>query len=140
MNRQRRNFSAYPICWATQLGPVSQSIFIRGTTSERDEEEAKQARMALQWRQLRDPDFNPSDYHVHHVVPLFLGGSDDLRGNGTTIPKNVHLMGHSVLAYQPQMLMPPAPLISLPANLYNHPVGTIYELVGYKQGRNDMCD
>lgn len=135
---RRRNRAAYPICWATQLGPPAQVEFIRAN-AERDEAEAKQARMALEWRRLRDPDFDPSEYHVHHVVPLFLGGEDDLLNNGTTIPASLHLKGHAVLRYQPQMLTPPPPLSPLPEDLYAHPANTPYEFVGFKQSREEEC-
>ena len=132
------NRKLYPICWAVQLGPPKTKRFVR-TQSERDEEEATQARMALQWRQFRDPDFNASDFHVHHVHPLFLGGPDDLKINGTTIPKSLHLKGHAVLRQQPQMATPPPGLPPLPSDMYAHPEGTPYELVGFKESAGEKC-
>jgi hypothetical protein len=73
----------------------------------------------------------------HHVIPLFLGGPD--------IPQNIilwnaelHRVGHSSLSWQPQMLKPPPPLKPLPPNLYSHPPGTEYRLVGFKKHREDV--
>jgi hypothetical protein len=128
----------YPICWPTQLGPPNTSLFVR-TNAERDEEEAAQARVALQWRQFRDPDFNADAYHVHHIQPLFLGGADDLKANGKVIPKSLHLKGHAVLRRQPQMASPPDNLPSLPTDLYAHPAGTPYRLAGFKESADETC-
>lgn len=134
----KRKPSAYPICWATQLQVVPQTFFVR-TRSERDEDEAKQARMQLEWRQFRDPDFDPRKWHVHHVVPLFLGGPDDLRRNANLLPPSPHLKGHRVLRIQPQMLTPPPPLQPMDPDLYKHPPGTLYRLVGWKSEANEPC-
>jgi hypothetical protein len=128
----------YPICWATQLGPPPQSLFVR-TKSERDENEAKQARLALAWRATQDPGFDDKVYHVHHVVPLILGGVDDLKTNATTIPRTIHLRGHNVLRWQPQMANSPHPLPPLPTDLYEHPPGIPYRLVGFKQTKDESC-
>jgi Domain of unknown function (DUF4157) len=129
----------YPICWPIQLGPPTQSLFVRVKGAARDEEEAQQARLALEWRKLRDPDFDPSKYHVHHVNPLFLGGADDLRNNGTTIPARLHLRGHWILRQQPQMLTPPPPLPPMPVDMYAHPGGTLYRLAGFKETAEEVC-
>jgi hypothetical protein len=129
----------YPICWPTVLGPPHSVFFVRVKSAERDEEEAKQGRMALEWRRFRDPDFDPSKYHVHHVDPLFLGGPDDLKRNATTLEKGMHLRGHASLRKQPQMANPPAPLPPLPTDLYKHPGGIPYELVGFKTDSDDTC-
>jgi Domain of unknown function (DUF4157) len=137
--QRRRSPRAYPICWPTQLGPPFSKDFVR-TKSERDEVEATQARMALNWRQFRDPDFDPTKFHVHHVDPLFLGGPDDLQGNATTIPKRLHLRGHASLRKQPQMVLPPPPLRPLPIDLYAHPIGTPYRLVGFKDTSDEWCE
>lgn len=128
----------YPLCWPVQLGPAPQILFVR-TSPIRDEEEQKQARMQLEWRSFRDPSFDPTRFHVHHVHPLFLGGVDDLSSNGTIIPKDLHLTGHKVLQIQPQMMTPPPPLPPLPADIYRHPPGTPYILVGYKQKPEETC-
>ena len=139
--RKRKNLKAYPLCWTHLLPPpvlkngVPWTIFVR-TSSERDEDEAVQARLQLQRREFRDRSFNPKVYHVHHVVPLFLGGPDDLVGiNGYIIYATVHLRGHGILRDQPQMTDPDAtyplpPLLT--KNMYDHPIGTPYELVGFK--------
>ncbi len=123
--------SAYPIVWPLTLPPPPQKFFVR-FSQQRDEDEAKQARMALDWRAFRDPDFDPRRFHVHHVVPLFLGGRDDLATNGIVWPKGLHLTGHARLRDQPQMLYPPVPLAPLPPDLYDHPQGTRYWIAGYK--------
>lgn len=129
----------YPICWATQLGPVTQTMFVRTKSPERDLDEQENARMLLRFRGFRDPDFPPEKFHVHHVVPLFLGGPDDLKKNGTVLQKELHLKGHRVLQIQPQMVTPPPPLPPLPVDLYQHPPGITYRLVGYKKDVNEAC-
>lgn len=137
--RRRRRPSAYPICWPMQLPPPPKSFFVRTRSPERDLNAAQQARMQLEWRSFRDPDFDPRRYHVHHVVPLFLGGEDNLRTNAVTWPKPLHLRGHRILQIQPQMAYPPPPLRLLPTDLYRHPPGTPYELVGLKWRVNEPC-
>jgi len=86
--------------------PRSNQKFFQIKKADRDEEKAKQARMQLYWRQFRDPDFDPNQYHVHHSVHLFIGGEDNLRTNAITLPKGIHLKGHQVLRTQPQMQFP----------------------------------
>lgn len=135
----RKRAKRYPICWPVVLGPPRSVFFERVKSAERDEDEAKQARMALEWRRFRDPDFDPSKYHVHHVDPLFLGGPDDLRGNAVTLEKGLHLRGHARLRNQPQMATPPAPLPPLPADLYKHPGGVKYQLTGFKEEGSETC-
>jgi hypothetical protein len=135
---ERREPEEYPICWATQLLPPLRLTFVR-TKSERDEDEAKQARMALKWRQEKEPGFNADEYHVHHIVPLFLGGIDNLDYNGISLPKLSHLRGHAVLRKQPQMLTPPPGLPPLSDDLYDHPPGIRYRLVGYKKEAKEPC-
>ena len=136
---ERRRAKRYPICWPIQLGPPRSVFFVRVKSAERDEDEAKQARMALEWRRFRDPDFDSSKYHVHHVDPLFLGGPDDLKRNATTLEKGLHLRGHASLRKQPQMKSPPAPLPALPEDMYKHPDGVQYQLVGFKQEGGETC-
>ncbi len=113
--------------------------FVRTTTPERDVEEQEQARLHLRYRQQVDPGFIARDYHVHHVLPLFLGGADDLRTNGMTLPAHIHLRGHGTLNRQPQMLTPPPGLPPLSPNILQHPPGTPYELTGYKWRANETC-
>lgn len=135
---KRRNPKAYPLLWPLlHFGPEPQPMFARGTLEERDTSVAWQARTELMVRQQLDPDFRAKSYDVHHVVPLFLGGKDDLRaftkgGNGVILPRSVHQTGHRLLRIQPQMLKPPPGLPPLPQDIYKHPVGTPYEVVGYK--------
>ena len=114
-------------------------FFIRTPGAERDTQDAYQRRLQLRYRQDVDPGFNGNDYHVHHVVPLFLGGLDAAAANLFVIPKIPHLHGHDVLRYQPQMLTPPVPLRPMPVDLYAHPAGTEYEIVGYKENPYDTC-
>jgi Domain of unknown function (DUF4157) len=135
----RKRAKRYPICWPVVLGPPRSVFFERVKSAERDEDEAKQARMALEWRQYRDPDFDPKKYHVHHVDPLFLGGPDDLKRNATTLEKGLHLRGHARLRNQPQMATPPAPLPPLPPDLYKHPGGIKYQLAGFKEEGAETC-
>lgn len=123
----------YPIYWSPLLPvPTVQRIFIRTPGRERDTRQATQAAMQRQWRAFRDPDFNPDQYHAHHVIPLFLGGEDDLRSNGISWPARIHLRGHRDLRIQPQMANPPAGLLPLPVDLYDHPPSTPYIYMGRK--------
>jgi hypothetical protein len=137
--KDRRRAKRYPICWPVVLGPPHSVFFERVKSAERDEDEAKQKRMALEWRRFRDPDFDSAKYHVHHVDPLFLGGPDDLNRNATTLEKGLHLRGHARLRKQPQMTTPPAPLPPLPTDLYKHPAGTQYQLAGFKEEASETC-
>jgi hypothetical protein len=142
--RRRRFPGALPICWATQLGPpmfmgVPVPTFVRTRGVERDFEWAGQQRLQLRYRQSVDPGFQAGYYHVHHSVPLFLGGSEAAAGNMTTVPALLHLPGHQVLRYQPQMANPPVPFRPHPVDLYEHPAGTRYELVGYKERAFETC-
>jgi hypothetical protein len=135
---------AYPICWPIQLGPpepsgVPVTAYVR-THGERDEQQATQHRLLLDWRRLREPDFDPRRFHIHHVVPLFLGGPDNLRTNATLIERRQHLRGHDVLRFQPQMITPPPGLPPLGPDLYRHSVGTRYYLAGYKSEAHETCE
>jgi hypothetical protein len=126
----------YPICWPLQFGPVTSPTFVRTKVEERDLDEQKQARMKLDWRKFRDEDFPAGDLDVHHVVPLFLGGADDLRFNGTALRRSLHQTGHQVLNLQPQIgALNPA----LGPHLLRHPPGTRYRLAGYKEKAADVC-
>jgi hypothetical protein len=141
---RRKKLNAYPLCWAQQLGPpmfmgVPVNLFTRTTGVERDTEDQDQRRLALRARGRLDPNFNPEDYHIHHSVPLFLGGVDAAEGNLVVIPRRLHLRGHAALRYQPQMETPPPPLAPLPKDLLAHPPGTVYELVGYKGAADEVC-
>ena len=109
------------------------TIFFKRANQERDESYGSEVRREL-WARHRgsDPDLMPSDYHAHHIVPLFLGGLEGARGNIMFLPRVVHLQGHRLLASQPQMTAPPPPLRPLPANILIHPTDTKYELVGEK--------
>ncbi len=134
---QRRDAGAYPIFWPAVFGPPSLFdvpivFFARTPNAERDESFTLEVRRELWSRSGRDPDLLPSDYHAHHIVPLFLGGMDQARGNIMFLPSRVHLRAHTALANQPQMEVPPPPLQPLPANILRHPAGTRYELVGFK--------
>jgi hypothetical protein len=135
---RRRKPRAYPILWPWVFGPpmlfgVSITNFVRTPNVERDESYSWEVRREL-WARHRgtDPDLMPRDWHAHHVVPLFLGGLEGARGNITFLPGRLHLSGHGQLASQPQMETPPPPLRPLPRNILRHPVGTEYELVGFK--------
>jgi hypothetical protein len=123
----------YPLCWSPLLPPpAGQRIFVRAFKEERDLNEQKQQRIQTEWREKIDPGFVAKDYHVHHIIPLFLGGEDNLKTNGKLHPATTHLRGHADLAKQPQMLAPPPPLPPLPENLYAHKPGTKYIFVGFK--------
>jgi len=141
---RRRRGGAYPLCWALQLGPpmlfgTPVTTFIRTPGVERDTEDADQRRLELLYRQRVDPSFRARDFHVHHSVPLFLGGLDAAPGNLVILPGRLHLRGHGVLRYQPQMLTPPTRLAPLPADILAHPPGTRYQLVGFKGEANETC-
>ena len=122
----------YPLFWSPLLPPVTSRVFVRTPGRERDTRKAAQALLENQRREFDDPGFRARSFHVHHVIPLFLGGPDDLIGNGTTWPGRVHLKGHRDLRSQPQMQTPPSGLSPLPVDLYDHPPGTLYVLTGYK--------
>lgn len=124
----------YPLYWSPLLPVVTSRVFVRTPGRERDTRKAAQASMQQQWREFRDPDFRARWVHVHHVIPLFLGGPDDLVGNGIAWPARVHLKGHRDLRLQPQMQTPPNGLPPLSGDLYDHPSGTLYVLAGYKGG------
>lgn len=89
------------------------------------------APMPSNWRKFRDEDFPAGDLDARHVVPLFLGGADDLRFNGTALRRSLHQTGHQVLNLQPQIgALNPA----LGPHLLKHPPGTRYRLAGDKEG------
>lgn len=140
------NPKAYPVYWPILFfGPPPVNKFQRGTLVERDEDEAWQARVELYKRQNYDKEFWAKDYDVHHVLPLFLGGGDDLTpftkgGNGVVLPRIVHRPGHTVLRIQPQMKTPPAGLPPLSTDMLRHPVGTPYEIIGVKEFKEDIED
>ena len=138
VQRERKHRDAYPIFWPRVFGPPALfgapiTIFFKRANQERDESYGSEVRREL-WARHRgsDPDLMPSDYHAHHIVPLFLGGLEGARGNIMFLPRVVHLQGHRLLASQPQMTAPPPPLRPLPANILIHPTDTKYELVGEK--------
>lgn len=137
--------AAYPLCWPTLLHFPTQSTFTRVKSPDRDYTgENQKALKHKRQRELGDPDFRSEDYHIHHVVPLFLGGGDKLQspsqgGNGIILPAEQHLWGHRLLQNQPQMLNPPKPLQPLPADIYKHPIGTKYKLVGFKSSTEETC-
>src|SRR6185312_8599885 len=122
----------YPLCWSSLLPPPDQRLFARVEKEERDQGEQQSARIQAEGRAALDPDFDPSKYHVHHIVPLFLGGIDNLKSNGILWPARTHLRGHADLNYQPQLKNPPAPLKPLSPWLYKNPIGTKYVLLDFK--------
>ena len=137
-SKQRKG--AYPICWPTLLGPpmlagVPVPGFLRTPGAERDESAAQQLRM----ESIRNKGTVARDMHLHHSVPLFLGGLDATPMNLTLIPKKNHLTGHSWLAHQPQMAKPAGGLKPMSVNLYDHPAGTIYRFKGFKASRTETC-
>jgi hypothetical protein len=137
--KKKQRKGAYPICWPTLLGPpmlagVPVLMFIR-TPSDRDESTMAQLRMEAHYK--KGP--VAKDMHLHHSVPLFLGGLDATPMNLTLIPKKNHLTGHSWLAHQPQMAAPPGGLKPMPVSLYDHPAGTTYRLKGFKSSRSETC-
>jgi Domain of unknown function (DUF4157) len=147
--REKKRVGAYPICWPKYLLPdpiyrtgMLQLTFVRVQRAERDLQQAQRHRLRMEWRQAGEPDFDASKYHVHHIIPLFLGGPDYLQVNGIIWPKGPHLKGHSVLRYQRQLKDPrlTAPLPPISVDLYNrqHKAGTLYYFAGYK-GFGPVC-
>jgi len=150
--KEQRRRGAYPICWPKDLLPdpqyrtgLFQAGFVRVKSAdrgERDTYDAWQHRLQLRWRQQIDPGFIAKDYHVHHLVPLFLGGPDWLQVNGITWPARPHLHGHEVLRRQRQLTNPmvTAPLPPINEDLYDeeHKSGTLYYFAGYK-GFGPIC-
>ena len=139
--KDRQPPAVYPLCWPVKLLPPGTMYFVRIKGAPRDDDEMKQARMMLYWRQYRDPSFDPAQLHVHHMTPLFLGGADDLSpgGNGIVLWKTQHLMGHAELKTQPQMTTPSGGLPPLPTDIYKHPAGTRYVLAGFKTREEATC-
>lgn len=138
--KRKQRKGAYPICWPTLLGPpmlagVPVPGFVRKPGAERDESAAQQLRM----EGIRNKGPVARDMHLHHSVPLFLGGLDATPMNLTLIPKKNHLTGHSWLAHQPQMAKPAGGLKPMPVNLYDHPAGTLYRFKGFKASRTETC-
>lgn len=139
--KKKERKGVYPICWPTLLGPpmigsvVHLFPYVRTPGAGRDESAAAQERMA----RLRGKDPVARTMHLHHIIPLFLGGRDADPSNLTLIPKKNHLTGHSWLAHQPQMARPPKGLKAMPENLYKHPALTMYRFAGFKSSRTDTC-
>lgn len=139
--KKKERKGVYPICWPTLLGPpeirgvIHIFPYVRAASTERDESAAAQERMA----RLRGKDPVAKTMHLHHIIPLFLGGRDADPSNLTLVPWKNHLTGHSWLAHQPQMARPPKGLKAMPENLYKHPPLTTYRLAGFKSSRTDTC-
>ncbi|WP_077729983.1 DUF4157 domain-containing protein [Methylocaldum sp. 14B] len=141
--RKEKKSGAYPLCWPVILRPpmlagVPVTQFIRTPGVDREPDVADQQRQQLRYRQTVEPAFVAGRYHVHHSVPLFLGGLDSPM-NMTLIEGPTHLKGHRQLQHQPQMLKPPGKLKPLPENLYTHPAGTRYYLKGFKTDVKQTC-
>lgn len=66
---------------------------------------------------------------AHHVIPLFLGGRDELTAPPNVVPwpTPMHIIGHASLVVQPQMA-----IWGYPINLYSHPPPGGYFLAGVK--------
>jgi hypothetical protein len=147
---QRRKGGAYPICWPpNNLLPDPQyrtgmfeTSFVRIKGAARDEQAAYQERLRARRREEGEPDFDASKYHVHHVIPLFLGGPDWLAINSVLWPAHVHIRGHAVLRKQRQLqdVGLTAPLPPIDEDLYAeaHKTGTLYYFAGYK-GSGPIC-
>jgi hypothetical protein len=136
----KRKSTMYPIYWPVLLGPPLSPIFIKVKSPERNfDDDNQEALKAKRVREKDDPDFTSTDYHIHHMTPLFLGGEDKLQspskgGNGAILRSFVHIEGHNQLRKQPQMQTPPVPLAPLSDDIYQHPNGTEYYLAGFKTG------
>jgi hypothetical protein len=136
--KKKRKRSRYPIYWPVALHFPTTSEFVRVKSPDRDYAgDNQKALKSKRTREDGDPDFQSKRYHIHHVVPLFLGGEDKLQspskgGNGIILPAMQHISGHAQLQMQPQMQKPPPPLPPLDVNIYKHPVGTPYFLAGFK--------
>lgn len=66
---------------------------------------------------------------AHHIIPLFLGGRDELSAPPNVIPwpTALHIIGHASLVVQPQMS-----IWGYSINLYSHPPPAGYFLAGVK--------
>lgn len=141
----RRRGNLYPLCWPLLLPPPTTVLFTRLKSPDRDYTgDNQKALKAKRQREEGEPDFHSKDYHIHHVVPLFLGGEDKLQspskgGNGLIWPARTHLRGHDWLRHQPQMATPPPPLLPFDTDIYKHPVGTPYCLAGFKASKEEVC-
>jgi hypothetical protein len=142
-DRQRQSKKKpYPLLWPKPellpppfCGNYVQIYFVR-TKSRRDAELAKLLSNG-KWIRANDAGVWGRYMVAHHIIPLFLGGPDS--------PSNVilwnavlHRVGHDWLNWQPQMLIPPPPLPPLQPSLLDHPKGTRYKLIGFKEERNQM--
>lgn len=145
-NRRRHRRGYYPLCWPLILHwPQKQTTFIRVKSPDRDYKgDNQKALKAKRQREVGDPDFRSKAYHIHHAVPLFLGGEDKLQspskgGNGVILPALQHIKGHTWLQHQPQMERPPPPLRPLDKNIYKHSLLTKYYLAGFKNSKEEIC-
>ncbi|HEY9660494.1 MAG TPA: hypothetical protein V6C65_18730, partial [Allocoleopsis sp.] len=133
----------YPLYWPISLYYPTRMTFVRIKSPDRDYTgDNQKALKAKRQREENDPDFRSDKYHVHHIVPLFLGGEDNLQsiskgGNGVILYATQHLTGHQELRKQPQ-LEPSRLSSSLKPleggeDIYKHPLGTKYYLAGFKE-------
>lgn len=142
--KKHRKAKAYPLIWPIALHYPTQVEFARVKSPDRDYAgENQKALKAKRKREEGDPDFQSEKYHIHHVVPLFLGGRDALQspakgGNGIILPGRQHLSGHRQLQIQPQMEHPSPPLPPLNKDIYKHPIGTLYYLADFKAKKAEI--
>jgi len=127
---QDRRRDEYPLFWPIILPPPPVARFVRRRGADRDDVLAEEVNNQ-KWARARRADLRGGALVGHHVVPLMLGGADDL-ANIKFWNAGVHRRGHACLNNQPQMATPPQPLAPLPVNLLKHPAGTKYFLKGFK--------
>jgi hypothetical protein len=139
---RRKKKKIYPICWPTILPPPfglswGFTVFlIRTRSPDRDYSGENEKALKRRWERERKGDIVKGGTHIHHVVPLFLGGVDDLNGNGILWPARIHIKGHAWLRHQPQLEGDP-----IGSDIYasSHAVGTVYYLAGFKASRDEKC-
>jgi len=145
--KKKKRPNIYPLCWPiglsmplNRLGGRSIAIsgFCRGSVEERDQDTQWQARDELALRARREGNWSLDEFDMHHSVPLFLGGRDDVT-NLIPLRKGLHSIGHRVLNQQPQNALPPAGIDKISHYLPNNQVGTKYFLAGFKQTDAEIC-
>ena len=141
---KRRKVKIYPICWPNLLpfdwgiaamGPLPMAMVTKTKPPDRDFSGENQKVLQERYQRERKGDIPWGKMHVHHILPLFLGGYDDLRGNGMLLESRIHLRGHDWLRNQEQLRGK-----GVSVDLYDHPNGRRYYIAGEKTTEKGTCN
>ena len=144
-DKKKRKKKFYPLCWPTVLvPPLYKGVVLLEKTlpPDRDFTAENQKALIKKWQRERKGDFAWGKTHIHHVIPLFLGGPDDLTGNGILLEAIMHLHGHRMLQIQPQLSKQTKPEDNVSPDIYDkkdHPIGQWYFIAGFKNTDGDTC-